>query len=180
MPHHVRARTQYFDTRDQSFARPTVSSDTCSTMNKPRRRITTTSKYCRLVTEAVLSLGWDVCVVARDTTLRNINILAGGAHWRLPKCPDGASVLIRCWQITEGDAIIRASTVDVASITPEKRRATRKKTNRGAGRVEKGRGGRRWRRRRRTRASLPLIGSPEINTHNSFGTRSRASLLAML
>lgn len=87
----MRARIRYSDMRDQSFARPIVPIQTHSAMNKPRREITATSKYCGLVTEA--ALGWDVCtrVIARDKTLRNINILAVGAHWRLPKCPDGAS-----------------------------------------------------------------------------------------
>lgn len=130
--------------RDQSFACPIVSIQTRSTMNQSRRKITTTSRYCGLVTEA--ALGWDRRHArrrARDRTLRNINILAGGAHWRLPKCPDGAAADQVPADYEEGDAIIRASTVDVASITPEEGCATRKKTNRGAGRVKKGRRDRR-------------------------------------
>jgi len=87
-------------------------------------------------------------------------------------CPNvlTAPRLIRCRQITEGDAIIRASTVDVASITPEEGRAARKKTNRGAERVEKGRGDRR-RRRRRTRRVSPSLVRPRLTliTHSGHG-----------
>jgi hypothetical protein len=93
----ARARARELDIstysiRDQSFARPIVSSiQTRSTMNMLRCKITTTSQYCGLVTEAALD-GMSACASSRrDRTLRNINILADGVHWRLPKCPDGGA-----------------------------------------------------------------------------------------
>jgi len=149
-------------------------------MNKFRRKVNDYIEILQTRHGGCAVTGWDICT--RDRTLRNINILAVGTHWRLPKCPTGASADqvpveyggrrnhscddCRCCVYYDGGRTC----------------AARKKTNRGAGRIEKGRGDRRRRRRESATnaASLPLIGSPEINTHNSFGTRSRASLLAML
>lgn len=77
--------------------------------------------------------------LSRDRILRNINILADEAHWRLPKCPDGASTDQVPADYRGGmgqgrgrkndDAIIRASTVDVVSLA--KGRMAWKKTTIG-------------------------------------------------
>lgn len=75
--------------------RTLIDPDTSRDEQASRCKVTAVSKYVLRIRRGESPHSWNgisARASLRETgTLRNINILAGEAHWRQPKCPDGAS-----------------------------------------------------------------------------------------